>query len=165
MTDYFPTIQGFAHSSEKHRSKYLGPLHPCKRFGMPATLQIAYLNALGLHSQSTPPPWKRQPLSQLSPVPGNSPAQSSHQLPLPLWGMQHLPAHLLHQWRQECDSHLHPTDMGFGQEQLWEGTGELWTLESIFQRFPSRLLVDWDLLKISFLVRLFAQVLLPFIHF
>lgn len=115
MTDYFPTIQGFTHSSEKHRSKHLGPLHPCcKRFGLTATLQIAYLNNLGLHSESTPPPWKRQPLSQLSPVPWNSPAQSSQQLPLPLWGMENLPAHLLHQGRQEHDSHLHHIYMGFG---------------------------------------------------
>lgn len=35
---------------------------------------------------------------------------------------------------------------GLGREQLWEGTGELWTLESIFQLFPSRLLLGWDLL-------------------
>ena len=164
-TDQFSSVQGFIHSSKQHRSKHLGPLHPCcKRCGMPAPLQITYLGTPGLHPESIPPPWKRQLPGQLSPDPGNSPAQSSQQLLLPPRGSPSSPpAPVKTGVQQPPPSHAHM--QGSDQEHSWEAIGELWTQESIFQLFPRGRLIGWDKLITWFLVRLLMQVSLPFIHF
>lgn len=114
------------HSFQRAASlQYFGPLHPCcKRCGLPAPLQIMYLHTLGLHPESVPPPWQRQPLGQVSPALGNSPAQSSQQLLPPPWGMEDFPAHLLHPWRQACNSHLRPTRVRGVRTRNGHGKGE-----------------------------------------